>query len=106
MLLVTFQGKRTERSYIGNSFVLVGEVLVTVGASGTLTSCRLIFFDLGSSYVLAESTRSRVHGRLAGCSAMCVQRWQGQSTPTAPRVNLWCKHSELRCVSLMLMMLE
>ena len=106
MLLVTFQGKRTERSYIGNSFVLVGEILVTVGSSSTLSSWRLIFFDLGGSYMLTECIRRRVHGRLAGCSAMCVQRRQGQSTTTAPRVNLWCKHSELRCVSLMLMMLE
>ena len=71
MLLVTFQGKRTERSYVWNSFVLVGEVLVTVGATIAL-SCRLVLLNLGCRNMLTKSTNSWVHSSLTGSAPMSI----------------------------------
>ena len=105
MLLISFQGKRTERSNIWYSFVLVGEVLVTVG-NAIAGTCRLVLFDLGCCYVLAKCAYSWVHGSLASCSTMCIQRRQCQSSPAASGMDLWCQHSQLRSMSLMLMVLE
>lgn len=92
MLLVAFQGKGTERSNIWNAFILVGEVLVTVGTAGRLTS-RLVLLDLSRRYMLTKSTNSRMHGNLTSCSTVSVERWKGQATPTASRMHLWREHS-------------
>ena len=105
MLLVTLQGKRTERSYIWNSFVLVGEVLVTVG-NAIARACRLVLLDLGGCNMLPKSANSWVHGSLAGCASMSIQGRKCQTRSTASGMDLRCQDSQLRRMCLMLMVLE